>query len=148
MVLWQSLLLIIFLLLQIILSIKSQRECKNGCSFTLTHWLAPLGMFVWGDVLVLSLFWFFAGLVALLLQDVVLFLLIVSTFWLVRSIGETIYWFLQQFATVKRDLPHTLLGYSLVKNEAIWFMYQVMWQCITVITLLTTIYLSHRWLTN
>jgi hypothetical protein len=148
MVSWQSLLLVIFLSLQIILFIKSRQECKNGCSFTLTHWLAPLGMFVWGDVLVLSLFWFFAGLVALLLQDVVLFLLIVSTFWLVRSIGETIYWFHQQFATVKRDLPHTLLGYSLVKNEAIWFMYQVMWQCVTVVTLLTTIYLSHQWLTN
>ena len=146
MILWQSWSIVLFIALQSVLFFQAQKKCKQGCSFHLTRWLAPLGMFVWGDVLILSVFWLISGLVVLLLQDWLLLLLIFSSFWLVRSIGETIYWFLQQFATTKRDLPHTLMGYRFVKNESIWFMYQVFWQTITVLTLITTVYFGYQWL--
>src|SRR5690606_22156213 len=112
----------------------------NKNSFGLIRKLSFLGMFVWGDVLILSPFWISLSVVTLVLQDWWLFLLAVSLFWLVRSVGETLYWFLQQFATVKRDPPESLAGYRFVKNESIWFMYQVMWQCVTVFTLILSIY--------
>lgn len=124
---------------------KSKSECNKGNSFGVTYNLTFLGIFVWGDALILSLFWMFVSGSTLILQDWVLFLLVVSLFWLIRSVGETLYWFLQQFATVKRDKPENLIGYRFVKNESIWFMYQVMWQCITVITLVTSIYLVSTW---
>lgn len=143
---WQSVIVFLLLILQIILFFKAHTQCKQGCSFSLVRWLSPLGMFVWGDVLILSVFWFVVSITVLLLQDWLLFLLIISCFWLVRSVGETIYWFLQQFASKKRDLPQSLMGYSFVKDESIWFIYQVFWQCLTVVTLISTVYLFVLWL--
>jgi hypothetical protein len=146
MTIWQQLLLVALILLNSALFFKSKTECSQKNSFGLIRRLSVLGMFVWGDVLILSIFWFFVGIISLLLQDWLLFLLICSAFWLVRSVGETIYWFLQQFAVVKRDPPESLAGYGFVKNESIWFIYQVMWQCLTVISLISTIYLTFIWL--
>jgi len=48
-------------------------------------------MFVWGDAVIFGLFWTVALIVAWVLKDWYLFLLIVSVFWVVRSLGETIY---------------------------------------------------------
>lgn len=142
----QFILIVLFLCINIFLFFKGLHHCQRKNSFGLTRWLGWLGMFVWGDVVVLSVFWVIASVICLLLQDVLLFLLIVSVFWLVRSLGETMYWFLQQFALVKRDPPESLKGFGLVKNEAIWFMYQVMWQCITVVSIIATLYLGQLWL--
>ena len=141
-----SIFLVLLVIGNALLFFRSRTACRKGHAFTLTRGLSMLGMFVWGDVLVLSIFWALVALVSFLLSDWWLFLLTVSIFWLVRSVGETIYWFLQQFAVVKRDPPESLAGYRFVKNESIWFIYQVMWQCVTVISLVTTIYLAHRWL--
>lgn len=46
---------------------------KNA--YILTPWLIPLGMFVWGDAVIICLFWLIASGVVLYLQDWVLFLL-------------------------------------------------------------------------
>lgn len=143
---FQTVFLITLIIFNVVLLFVGKYRCKNGCSFYLTRWLTPLGMFVWGDVLVLALFWLAAAIVSLVLSNWWLFLLLVSVFWLVRSSGETLYWFLQQFATKKRDAPESLVGYSLVKNESIWFIYQVMWQCLTVFSLVATIYTAYMWL--
>lgn len=145
---WQLFLLYLLLLINVYLLLKSKKECRKNNSFGLTYGLTIFGMFVWGDVLVLSLFWMLAVVISLFLQDWTLFLLIVSSFWLVRSLGETIYWFLQQFAVIKRDKPENLVGFKFVKNESIWFIYQLMWQCITVGTLITTVYLFNIWLSS
>lgn len=142
----QLLLLALLIVSNVALFFKSKTECARSNSFGLTRGLSVLGMFVWGDVLVLSSFWVLVAGVSLMLQSWWLFLLLVSTFWLVRSLGETVYWFLQQFASQKRDKPDTLLGYNLVKNESIWFMYQVFWQCMTVVSVVTTIYCASQWL--
>ncbi|MDQ5951593.1 MAG: hypothetical protein QG639_874 [Patescibacteria group bacterium] len=140
--------LFLFLLLigNVVLFFVSKTQCARHNSFGITRKLSFLGMFVWGDVLMLAPFWIGVSILCLILQDWWLFLLIVSAFWLVRGIGETLYWFLQQFATVKRDPPESLAGYRFVKNESIWFMYQVMWQCLTVISLIATIYTAYMWL--
>lgn len=145
---WQLIFLQLFCGVQCILFFVSKRKCHKGYSFHLTRWLSLLGMFVWGDVLILSLFWILIGAISLFLQDWLLFLVFFSAFWLIRSLGETLYWFLQQFASKKRDSPDSLMGYSFVKNESIWFIYQVFWQCITVISLVSTVYLFSIWLSD
>ena len=115
--------------------------------FTETPWLWWLGIFVWGDAIIIGTFWFLASLTTWLLKDWILFLLIISIFWLVRSIGETIYWFLEQFSTITRNEPKNLWGYRWVKNDSIWFLNQIFWQCITVVTSITSLYLAKLWLT-
>jgi len=117
-------------------------------SFGETPFLFWIGIFVWGDGVIYGLFWFLSSLVCYLLKDWVLFLLIISVFWVVRSLGETIYWLNQQFSTINRNSPEKLRGYQFFKNDSIWFVYQIFWQCITVVSIITTIYLATSWLKN
>ncbi len=126
---------------------RSIYECKEReGTFRETPYLNLLGIIVWADGLIFAPFWFLVSGFCLWRGDFVLFLLITSVFWVVRSLGETIYWFNQQFSTINRNDPKRLFGYSIVKNDAIWFLYQILWQCISVISVVTTIYLSHLWL--
>jgi hypothetical protein len=106
------------------------------------------GSFVWADHIVFGAFWTIVSLITVILQDSLLFLLTFSVFWLVRSIGETIYWFLQQFAPRKGNEPEKFLINYVIRGEATWFVNQIAWQCITVVTFITTIYLSYQWLTR
>lgn len=120
------------------------RQKKN--SFGATTLLYPLGMYVWGDAVIFGAFWTGSAILSLLLADWVLFLLIFSTFWLVRSIGETMYWFNQQFSTVMREKPESHFIHKIFYNDSVWFVFQITNQCLTVITTITTVYLFHIWL--
>ncbi len=142
---WQ-ILLVIFASFNCVLFIKSVSECKNKNSFGLTKLLFPLGMYVWGDVFIFSVFWTLVSIISILIGNLYLFLLIVSLFWVVRSFGETIYWFNQQFSTVKREPIEKVEFYSIFKNEAVWFVQQIKNQCITVIALVASIYFATLWL--
>lgn len=104
-----------------------------------------LGIFAWGDAVILGFFWCLVSLICFLLKDWILFLLIVSVFWVVRSLGEILYWINQQFSPIIRNPPKNLLGYYWFKNDSIWFVYQVIWQCLLVISIITTIYLANLW---
>lgn len=121
------------------------QKVRSNRAFSITPWLYPLGIFVWGDAPILGLFWILVGVVCFYLNSLPLFFLIVSVFWLVRSVGETFYWFLQQFSMMKRNPPEQLAGYRFVKDESIWFMYQLFWQCMTVISIIFTIYFVLNW---
>jgi hypothetical protein len=109
--------------------------------YGLTPWLWGYGIFVWGDAIFIGFFWIVAAITSILLRNTELFLLLLSVFWLVRSGGEVIYWFLQQFASIKRDKPSTLFGHSLFPGESIWFAYQVFWQIIMVISIVSLLFL-------
>lgn len=113
--------------------------------FGLTRWLFFLGIFVWGDAVVLGLFWALAGVVSWVLQDWNLFLLTVSLFWLVRSMGETSYWLNQQFSSLNRNPVKNLPWHSVFHDESIWFIHQIVWQCVTVVAAIFTIYFSRQW---
>lgn len=144
---WQQIIVFVYGLVNFGLFLKGLYESnKKNNAFGLTRRYSCFGMFVWGDAVVFGIFWAIASLISLILNDWYLFLLIISVFWLVRSIGETIYWFLQQFATVKRDQPHTLNFYKIFHNESVWFVHQIIWQCVTVASLITTVYLFAKWL--
>lgn len=118
---------------------------KNN-PYGLTKFLFLMGIFVWGDGLVIGPFWLLSSIFCFLIKDWLLFWLIVSAFWFVRSVGETIYWFNQQFSSVIREPPERLFGYKLVKNNSIWFIHQTFWQCVSVITMIVTIYLTRLWI--
>lgn len=138
-------------LLQILIIISSyalihgfvQTSLKKN-PFGLTRHLTIIGAFVWGDALIFGFFWLFISSVCLYLQNFKLILVTYSIFWIVRSIGETIYWLNQQFTTKKRDKPQDLFGHRLFPGESIYFAYQIFWQCVTVVSILATLYLlSH-----
>ncbi len=143
----------IFGLFNLFIFIKGFYQCKiKANTYGITWALFPIGIFVWGDAVIFGLFWFGVSLASLILADWLLFLLIFSAFWLVRSLGETIYWFNQQFSNINRYPPEQLIGHKIFRGkiieeyDAIWFVNQIGMQCITVITIITTIYLTHLWL--
>lgn len=143
----QTGIIVIYGALSFIFFIKGLYESvKKKNSFGETAFLSWLGIFVWGDAVIIGLFWFLSSLVCLLVKDWILFLLILSVFWVVRSMGETSYWFNQQFSTINRNPPERLRGYRLFKNDSIWFIYQIYWQCVTVVSIIATIYFANLWL--
>lgn len=129
--------------------VKGFSECKNKKnSYGKAHIFNLIGAFVWGDAVVFGLFWALVSMAVLLLNDWVLFLLTLSVFWAVRSLGETIYWFNQQFSKVDRNSPEKFWFYKIFQNDSVWFVYQIYWQCVTVISIILSIYLAHLWLGN
>lgn len=152
---YQRIFLIIYAIFNFSIFLWGVYQCRiKANSYGITWLLFPIGIFVWGDAVVFGLFWAGTSLISLILKDWILFLLIISVFWLVRSIGETIYWFNQQFTTVNRYPPKQLVGHQIFRgklleeHDAIWFVYQISHQCLTVLTIITTIYLSHLWLNS
>lgn len=115
------------------------RNKKNP--FGLCNIFNPLGAFVWIDAIVFGLFFSLISAVCLLLNQWIIFLLVISTFWTIRSLGEVLYWFLEQFGTKHRNPPHTLWPYKWFKGEEVWIVMQIFWQCIAVIGIVTSLYL-------
>ncbi|MFA6005666.1 MAG: hypothetical protein WC775_04245 [Patescibacteria group bacterium] len=144
--LWQTIVVGLYSVLSLmvfVLGIYQSIKKRNPYKETLL--LSWMGIFVWGDALTIGFFWFLASLISLYINDWLLFLLIVSVFWIVRSLGETIYWMNQQFVKDNKYCEK-VMGYGLLKSNAIFFVYQTYWQCLTVVSIVTTIYLTHLWL--
>ena len=140
-------LLFLFFILNIALSAKGYYECRyKKNAYGETRFLYPLSMFVWGDAFIFGVFFALSSLVCILLQDQILFLLILSLFYLVRSVGETIYWFNQQFSTIIRMKPEKYPTHKIFHNDSVWFIMQIVNQCVTVVTIITSVYLFHIWL--
>lgn len=100
----------------------------------------PLGAFVWADVVVFGLFFSLTCVISLFLQNFTLFVLTYSLFWTVRSIGEQFYWFLEQFSTTHRNPEHTLWISKFFPKNSSWIAMQIFWQCISVASILSTIW--------
>ena len=143
---WQKIIVIIWGLFSLALSLKGFYESYDKKNvYGLTPYLSPWGIFVWGDAVIFGIFWTLVSVAVLILKDWILFLLIISVFWVVRSFGEAIYWLNQQFSTINRNPPEKLMFYKLFKNDSVWFIYQIFWQSITVVSLIFTIYFAKIW---
>lgn len=143
---WQRTAIIIWGVSSLFLLLKGSKESRNKKnSYGLTPWLLPWGIFVWGDAVVFGFFWSLVSLITLILNDWILFLLTTSVFWVVRSLGEAIYWLNQQFSTINRNPPEKFWVYKYFHNDSVWFIHQIFWQCITVISILFTIYFAKIW---
>jgi hypothetical protein len=64
-----------------------------------------IGAFVWEDLLVISMYGLVASLITYLLDSAKVGLLLFLVFWVVRSGGEALYFFLQQFVQ-PTHFPH------------------------------------------
>lgn len=145
----QELFVIIYGLLNFCLIFKGIYESKyKKNAYGLTRSLLIFGIFAWGDAIVFGIFWSLVALVTLLLSDWYLFLFVISVFWAVRSLGETIYWFNQQFSSKVYDWnrPEKLPWHNIFHNDSVWYIHQVMWQCLTVISIIASIYFGRLWI--
>ncbi|OGM28041.1 hypothetical protein A2962_05490 [Candidatus Woesebacteria bacterium RIFCSPLOWO2_01_FULL_39_61] len=143
---WQVNVVIVWGTVSLLFCIKGILESKDKRSaFGITPYLLPLGIFVWGDAVIFGLFWFVVSLMTLIVNDWIFFLLIISIFWVVRSVGETVYWINQQFSIINRNPPEKFWFHKYFHNDSVWFIHQIIWQCVTVVSLVTTIYLAKAW---
>ncbi len=140
--------LIIFTIFNLSLFRKSYFECKNTNAYGPTKYLYPLGMFVWGDVFVFSIFWAAISTYCLFFSKFYLFFLTFSLFWVVRSLGETIYWFNQQFSNIKKEPPEKIIFYKFFKDDSVWFINQIAHQCIVIISIIISIYFAYLWINS
>lgn len=146
---WQQILILIYALLAFFSAILGYKKCRfEKNNLGIVGFFTIYGAFVWADVVVFGIFWFLFSLVTIFLGDWVLFLLGLSLFWLVRSIGETIYWFNQQFSTIQRyrasDFP--FLAKIFHNDYTVYFVLQICMQCVTVVSAILSIYLTKLWL--
>lgn len=144
--LYQFAFLFLFLLANIWIFVTSFQQVRMRNSFGLTPNLIWMGSFVWADAVVFSLFWILTSLICIILHDWLLFWLATSLFWSIRSFGETMYWLHEQFSTRRRNPPETLKFHTFFQDESIWFIYQIVWQCATVFSLIASIYFASRWI--
>jgi hypothetical protein len=114
-------------------------------SYGYTPWFYFMGSFVWGDALIYGLFWTLTTPVVYFYSSWYLFWVLISVFWVVRGFGETIFWFNQQFSTIQRYPAQALPGYRFFKNDSIWFVYQIVAQCVTVVAIISAIFFSALW---
>ena len=143
---WQQLILLVFSIYSFMGIILGYLECRKKNAFNESNWFIPLGAWVWGDVFVFGVFWSLVSAFILIRQDWILILLITSVFWTIRSLGEVSYWIHQQFSVIERNPPKNLRFYSLFKNDSIWFVYQIVWQCVAVISIIFVLYFTEVWL--
>jgi len=109
--------------------------------------LALLGSFVWGDAVIFSLFWLALSVVTLgLISSVDFFLFCASVFFVIRGVGETIYWLNQQFSKINKNPPKSFWMEHLFGGEAVWFAYQIIWQVITMVSIISAVYFGAKWL--
>lgn len=143
---WQKIILLslsAFSFIGFLKGIKESKDKKNPYGSTKIFVL--VGSFVQGDTVVFGLFWTLTSITILILNDWILFLLTLSVFWVVRSFGETIYWFNQQFSNINRNPPEKYWSHKYFPQDSLWFIHQIFWQCITVISLIFTIYFAKVW---
>lgn len=147
---WQFTIVLIYAMLGLLVFVKGFYETKyKKNAYGLTRPLLILGIFVWGDAVIFGPFWTIASTLSLLAKNWYLFLFIVSVFWVVRGLGETIYWLNQQFSS-KVDInnkPENLIWHSVFHDDSIWYIHQIVWQCITVISVVCAVIISKMWLT-
>ena len=98
----------------------------------------PFGAFVWGDLFVFSLFWLVASLILIALRNPTYFQVVFFLFWFIRSAGETVYWFLQQFHpdTIPwAEYFPQVWFLAAVREREFWILFQITWQVIATLCL-------------
>ncbi|MDD3648410.1 MAG: hypothetical protein PHS44_08005 [Candidatus Dojkabacteria bacterium] len=127
---------------------------NSGDGWNLILWGSMWGAFIWEDLLILSVYNVVASIIVLILKDNRYVFVFGLFFWLIRSLGEVQYWFLQQFNQPvgfphnqydwkDNGLQRTLLGD--LSDQNYFIIYQVSMQVIAVICLVGLSYLFLNW---
>ena len=112
----------------------------------------PIGAFVWEDMFVFSVYGLIASLATTWLNQWKYGLLFFLVFWLVRSIGETLYFFLEQFIEPKH-YPHYIDEhfwlirkiFGNISYQQCLIIMQVMFQVIAMSSIVGIIALLFAW---
>lgn len=146
--------LTLFALIHITFFIISFRNIRNSDEHVgfIYSWAFVFGAFVWEDLLIFSLFNFLVALYVLLVQDIRQGLVMFTVFWMVRSAGETLYFFMQQF-TQPLHYPHDIHWhfnvmkkvFGDISNQKCFIMLQVTFQIIMVLAISILILLLKNW---
>lgn len=150
MLIWQKILILIWGIIGLLGAIIGFKKCKIDKKQLDWDGIYTLyGAFVWGDITVFGIFWTIVSFVVLLSNRWIFFPVVFSVFWVVRSLGETIYWFNQQFSTIERYSPVKRVPWLtniFHDNYTIWFIFQIWMQCITVVSIVSSVYFINLWL--
>lgn len=140
----QNIILVCFFLYSFTAFFLGLKNRKNP--FGLTPQFNLISAFVWVDTIVFGAFFTLVSLICLTIQDYILFWLIFAVFWTIRSIGEQMYWFHEQFTLKHRNPPSTLWPSKFFKGEEVWIIMQIVLQCISVVSIIGSVYLFSIWL--
>jgi hypothetical protein len=149
---WPVLLFWIFLNLYLFfVSVRHIRNSPQKFEF-IYSWAFIIGAFVWEDLLVFSLFQVLCGTITLLTNDFRLFILLFVVFWIVRSSGEALYMFLEQFI-VPKNYPHYISShfapfrrfFGPVSDQKCFILLQVFQQTLLVFSLTALVLLLLYW---
>lgn len=141
MIWWQTIILIFIALYSTVAFFQGFKNTyikKNP--YGLTPRFNILGSFVWVDAVVFGAFFSIVSVVSILFQNINLFLLVFCVFWVIRSVGEQIYWFLEQFADKNRNKPENLPMSKYFPGKSVYIYTQIFWQCISVIAIILSVY--------
>ena len=123
-----------------VISVYKIKKNSAECDY-IWWWAFPIGAFVWEDVLVFGLLHAVLAGLALYLRNPEIWLVFFLIFWLIRSAGETLYFFLQQFIQPKHH-PHYIDSHFVVlrkvfgniSEQKCFIIMQVTMQTITVLS--------------
>ena len=112
-----------------------------------------LGDFIWEDVFVFSGFTFLVAMFLLVVHDIRFGLVIFAIFWIVRCMGETLYFFFQQFHK-PTHFPHAIgpqLGeffgilFGKISDQKAYILMQVFHQVLTMIAATVLVFVLKYW---
>jgi hypothetical protein len=118
------------------------KNSQKGNFYNETFLLNPLGIFVWGDALILGPFWLVSSFIFIFIcpLNVLRYYLL---FWAIRSFFEVIYWLNHQ--AVKDDYnPPMFRKIKWLKANESAILYQLMNSCQFILALFL-IYLTFSW---
>lgn len=147
-------LLVVFALINIFLLVSAFLHIRNNnvrFNFIINRGFL-LGIFVWEDALIITLYNLVAVFISYLLQDFRWLIMAFLVFWFVRGLGETFYYMLQQFIENK-SYPHNenhehgfwKLIFGDISPQKHYVLVQVSVQMITAVSLLFMIMLFNFW---
>lgn len=110
------------------------------------------GAFVWEDILIFGTFHFLSVVIGLLLVDFRYTILLFLLFWVVRSSGEILYFFLQQFIRPKHH-PHSISAhfkpiralFGNISDQKCFILMQVLLQTVLIYALFGLTQLLLHW---
>ena len=115
-------------------------------------WAALIGSFVWEDVLVFSVYFGVSAIVSYFFDSYQLLALFILVFWAVRSLGEALYFFLQQFIRPEH-FPHNVDGhfwflrkiFGNLSSQQCFILSQITHQMIAMFSIVGIIVLLLNW---
>lgn len=148
-------LLYVWILIHVLLFLISFWQVRNSNeTITFILWAYVFGAFVWEDLLIFSIFNIVASVIILNINDFRYVLIFPLVFWIVRSAGEVVYWFLQQF-NQPTMYPHNQYDWNTlhaiqsvfgnISNQKFFILFQTFQQSILIFCLVMLVGVLKRW---